>query len=280
MTGRTARTRTGKVIERRPASEEGSRRFSIPGVTRERVFLVLSPVAVLLIWELFSRSGVLDIRIFSAPTRVAVILYEMAIEGELFTTIGATFVRFLIGTTLGVVPGLILGLIIGLFRTPRAVVNPLVALTYPLPRIALFPLVLLIFGLNETSYRIMVALAPFFAMLISTDAGVRDIPPIYLRVGQSFNTSNVDQYRLVVLPAALPTIYGGFRLAVGMGLFGVMAVEFLSADSGIGFLIWHSWQILDLAASMAGLVMAGALGYAVYQVLDIMERRLIPWAQN
>jgi NitT/TauT family transport system permease protein len=168
----------------------------------------------------------------------------------------------------------------GLFRTPRAIVNPLVSAIYPLPRIALFPLVLLLVGLNETSYLIMVALGPVFNMLITTVAAVQNVEPIYLRVARSFQISTWDLYRLVVLPAAMPILFSGFRLSLGLGLLGVVAVEFLNTNTGLGYMIWHSWQILSLGESMAGLVTAGLIGFLLFLVVDWLEKRLLPWAQR
>ncbi len=155
-------------------------------MSRERLFAFISPLSLLLLWELTSRTGVLDQRIFSRPTSVAVLMWIMLTNEQLARDTGATLARLFVGTVIGTLPGLVLGLIIGLFRTPRAVVNPLISVTYGLPRVALFPLVLLIVGLNEASNVIMVALGPFFTMVIGTAAAVQNVDPIYLKVARSF----------------------------------------------------------------------------------------------
>jgi NitT/TauT family transport system permease protein len=165
----------------------------------------------------------------------------------------------------------------GLFRTPRAILSPLVNAIYPLPRVALFPLVLLVVGLNETSYVLMVAIGPFFQMLISSMAAVMNIEPVYFKVARSFGVNTRDLYTQVVLPAALPIIFSAFRLSLGLGFLGVVAVEFLSTNNGLGYLIWHSWQILSLGQSMVGLVTVGLLGYVAFLLLDQLERRALPW---
>src|SRR5262249_55604107 len=159
--------------------------------------------------------------------------------GQLPRSTGITLSRFALGTIVGVVPGLVLGLVMGLSRNLRAVLYPLVAAIYPLPRIAMFPLVLLVVGLNEASNVIMVALGPFFTMLITTMAAVVNIEPIYLKVARSFKARGRDLYLGVVFPAALPIIFGGLRLSLGLALFGVVAVEFLNTNNGIGYEIWH-----------------------------------------
>lgn len=254
--------------------QEGLRR----GLTLEQLFMIVSPLALLVAWEILSRARVLDPRVFSRPTAVLALIAEMLIDGELVGHTARTLWRLALGMVVGVLPGLFLGLTMGLFRTPRAILNPLVAATYPLPRIALFPLVLMVVGLNETSNILMVALGPFFTMLIGTMAGVLNVDPIYLRVAKSFKVNIRDLYLLVVVPAALPIILSSLRLSLGLGLLGVVAVEFLTTEDGLGYLIWHSWQILSFPRSMVGLVTAGILGFVLFLMLDLIEKAAIPWA--
>jgi NitT/TauT family transport system permease protein len=234
----------------------------------------------LALWEVLSRLGILDRRIFSSPSGVAVLAWQMALDGTLWTNLSATLARFSVGAVLGIVPGVLLGLTMGLFRWPRAIINPLVAAIYPLPRIALFPLVLLLVGLNEGSNIVMIALQPFFYMLIGTMAAVINVDPIYLRVAKSFKVGTRDLYFLVMFPAALPMIVSSLRLALGGALLVTVTVEALVAQSGIGYMIWHSWAVLSLGQAMVGLVIAGILGFCMIQGLDLIEKRLVPWSGN
>jgi ABC-type nitrate/sulfonate/bicarbonate transport system permease component len=246
--------------------------------SREQVFAVVSPLTLLVLWQVLSNVRVLDPRIFSSPTAVAAIMWQLIQNGELLHHLRATVLRLIAGTLVGVVPGLVIGLIIGLFRWPRAIITPLVSAIYGLPRVALFPLVLLIVGLNETSNVIMVALGPFFTMVIGVAAGVQSVDPIYLKVARSFNVSTRDLYLKVVIPASLPIILSLLRLSLGLAILGVVAVEFLATNDGLGYLIWHSWQILSLGQSMTGLVTTGVLAYAMFVALDQVEKRALPWS--
>lgn len=273
----TAVARPDHVIRRTPehaASQRQRRRW----LSKERVFAVLTPVAVVVVWEVASRVGWLDERIYSSPVGVVETSWELIGDGTLPSAVGTTLRRFFIGTSLGVIPGLMLGLTMGVSRITQAALNPIVKVVYSLPRVALFPLVLLTFGVNERSNYLMVALGPFFAMVIAAMAAVQNVDPIYLRVARSFNVNRFEMQTQVVLPAAAPGILAGLRIAIGLGLLGVVAVEFLVTQSGIGYLIWRSWQILSLGQSMAGLVAAGLLGFVLLQVVDAVERRLLPWA--
>lgn len=249
-------------------------------MNRERTFAIVTPVVVLVGWELLSRTGVLDPRIYSSPTGVVATGWELIREGTLIGATGTTLLRFVLGTAVGIVPGLVLGLMMGVSPGLRAALNPLVKIVYPLPRVALFPLVLLMFGVNERSNLIMVAIGPFFAVLITTMAAVQNVDPVYFKVARSFDVRGSRLYTDVVLPAALPNIIGGLRVAIGLGLLGVVAVEFLVSQSGLGYLIWRSWQILSLGQSMTGLVTAGLLGWGLFWLLDRAEKRLLPWTEQ
>jgi NitT/TauT family transport system permease protein len=247
------------------------------GLKLEHLAAVISPLSLLVAWQLLSDQRVLDPRIFSSPTAVLQLGAHLTTDGELPANIVVTLVRMLIGAAAGIIPGLLLGLIMGLFRIPRAFLHPLVSAILPLPRIALFPLVLLVVGLNERSNVIMVALGPFFQMVIGTMAGVINVDPIYLRVARSFNISTTGLYRYVIFPAALPIIFSAIRLSLAVSFLGVVAVEFLQSSNGLGYVIWHSWQILSLGESMVGLVAAGVIGYAMFLGLDWVEKRSLPW---
>src|SRR5579872_4189477 len=132
---------------------------------RSVAFSFISPLTLLLVWEIGSRTGLFDRRVLPPPSAVLALLWEMARGGMLWPHVEYTLARFVAGTILGVVPGVLLGLTMGIFPWCRAVLQPIIAILYPLPRIALFPLLLIIVGLNETSNVLMVALGPFFTMV-------------------------------------------------------------------------------------------------------------------
>jgi ABC-type nitrate/sulfonate/bicarbonate transport system permease component len=236
-----------------------------------------SPIAFLALWELLAQTNVVDRRIVAPPTTIAATLAVMIAHEGFLIHVGFTLMRFLLGLVLGVVPGTLIGLTMGLFRWPRALFEPLVAMLYPLPHIALFPIILILVGLNEQSNLLMVALGPFFTMIIVSMTAVRNIEPIYLDVAQSFDTDVRDLYRRIVFPAVLPAIAGGFRICVGLALVSAIAVEFLVADNGIGHVIWNSWQTLSLSRSVAGLAVTGIIGFVSFGLLARVERRIIPW---
>jgi NitT/TauT family transport system permease protein len=165
----------------------------------------------------------------------------------------------------------------GLSRPLRSALNPLVAATYPIPKSAVFPLLLLIFGLGEASKVAMVALGIFYPVLINTVTGVSNISPIYLDVGHNFGAGRWQIFRTIAMPGALPSIMAGIKLGVGMGLILIVIAELTGANSGIGYMIWNAWQVLSVETMYVGLLLIAVLGFVFTIILDEIEVRLLPW---
>lgn len=262
------------------AGERGPGMVRVPrSGTAERLAAVLSPAALLAIWEIAARLGLIDARILPPPSTVALTIVDLFARGALLRDIQDTLFRFLLGMALGVVPGVFVGLTMGLFRWVGIVLNPIVAALYNVPRIALFPLVLIFVGLNESSNILMIALAPFFTMLITAMGAVMNVEQVYRDVAKNFNAGPRHLYFMVTLPAIAPELMSGLRISAGLGLLSTITVEFLVGDSGVGRLIWNSWTVLSLKQSMAGMIVASAIGYVFYIALGLVERVLIPWRQ-
>jgi len=182
-----------------------------------------------------------------------------------------------VGFVLGAIPGVLLGIVMGLSAPIRAFLQPAIASIYPIPKIALFPLVMLIFGLGEPSKWVIVAVAVFFQVLMSTLAGVVNIDRIYLDVAADFRASRWQAYRTIALPAALPYIFTGFQLGLGMSLIVVVIAENFGTEYGLGYVIWHSWQIFEVRDMYVSLILVALLGYLSQLGLARLERVLIPW---
>lgn len=239
----------------------------------------IAMVALLLVaWQLASRTGVLDARVVSSPTAIV----DAILVNRVMLWDGAadTFVRLIVGLVLGVIPGIAIGLTMGMFRWPRALLSGVVAILFMVPRIALFPIVLILVGINETSNVIMVALGPLFIMIINAQTAAQNIDRIYLDVAKSFETPKRDLYRYVLLPATLPVILAGIRVALGFALLAVIAVEFLVGESGLGYIIWQAWNTLSLELSIAGMIVATIMGAILYVIVGAVERRMVPWSSD
>jgi len=244
---------------------------------RERLIGLASPVLLLLLWEGFARLGWIDQRFFPAPSSIIAALVHLSRSGELWANLSASLVRLFWGALLGGVPALALGLAMGLYRPVRAIVDPLVAATYPIPKSAILPLVLLVFGLGEASKVVMVALGVFYPMIINTTAGVLEIDRIYLDVGRNFGAGRWQTFRTIALPGAAPLIMAGMKLGAGLGLILIAIAEMIGAQSGIGYMIWNAWQLMAVDTMFVGLVVIALFGFLFTWALDELERWLLPW---
>ena len=257
--------------------DEPARARRGPVLDRERWLSILSPIALLLVWELLVRAGLLDPRFFPPPSRVAVRFAAMVADGTLAQHLGISLLRVILGFAAGAIPAVVIGLTMGLFPVVRAVLEPIVAAIYPIPKIALLPLLLMIFGVGETFKVVTIALGCFTLVLVNTVAGVVNIERIYVDVARNFGASRLDFYRTVAWPGALPMIFAGLKLGMGVSLLLIVAAEMIGARSGLGYLIWNSYQVWDMAAMYIGLVLMSFFGYVFTMALNELERLVLPW---
>lgn len=245
--------------------------------SRDRLIGLISPAVLLLLWEGLVQFGVIDRRFFPAPSTIAATFVQLARSGELWANLAASLQRLGWGYLVGGVPALLLGLAMGLYRPVRAIVDPLVAATYPIPKSAILPLMLLVFGLGEGSKIAMVALGVFYPLLINTTAGVLEIDRIHLDVGRNFGATGWQTFRTIALPGAAPLIMAGVKLGVGLGLILIAVAEMVGAQNGIGYMIWNAWQLMSVDTMFVGLIVIAVLGFAFTWALDELERWLLPW---
>jgi ABC-type nitrate/sulfonate/bicarbonate transport system permease component len=247
-------------------------------ITRSSAFrATASPVIMLVLWEALVRTGLLDARFFPAPSAVLQELWAMLASGELLVHMGYTLSRVAVGFVLGAIPAVLLGIAMGLSPVLRAFLQPAIASIYPIPKVALFPLAMLIFGLGEASKWAIVAVAVFFQILLSTLAGVVNIERVYLDVAADFRASRWQAYRTIALPGAMPFIFTGFQLGIGMALIVVVIAENFGTEYGLGYIVWHSWQIFEVRDMYVGLIMIALVGYASQLLMQQLERWLVPW---
>ncbi len=238
---------------------------------------ILSPVGLLLIWEVLSRSGILDARFVPPPSVILKTLYVLTRTGELPYHVGISVQRILLGFLLGAVPAVALGLLMGLNRAARAVLMPIVSAIYPIPKIAIYPLVIFYLGLGEASKVSIVAVSIFFLVLLNAMAGVLGLDRAYFNIARAYGAGPIGIFTTVAWPGAMPAIFTGLKLGMGFALIVIVGAELLGSDAGIGFLIWRSYQIFAVDAMFAGLLVTALLGWLATIALDWVEHRAIPW---
>jgi ABC-type nitrate/sulfonate/bicarbonate transport system permease component len=244
---------------------------------RDRIISVASPLGLLLAWEAAAWASLIDVRFFPAPSSIIGTLVDMAKAGELVENVVITLRRIALGFVLGGVPAIVIGIAMGLWRPIRALVDPLIAATYPIPKSSLMPLILLICGLGEMSKIVMVAIGVFYPMAINATAGVLQINPIYLDVGKSYRASRWDTFRTIALPGALPFIMTGVKLGAGLALILIAVAEMVGAKSGIGYMIWSAWETFAVKKMYVGLLVVAVIGFVISLVLNEVERLVIRW---
>lgn len=259
-----------RAIERNRRKEKGLR-------ARDVSLAVLTPVVLLLVWEIAARTGLVDARLFTPPSQIAAQGWEMTVSGELWKHIAATGTRLLIGFTCGAAAGILVGLLMGVSRPLRAALGPTFTALYALPKIAILPLLLLIFGLTETPKILSVAISVFFVIQINTLAGIIQIDDRILEAARAYKATGTKLFRHVLLPGAMPSVMTGLRVAAGMSVIVITAVEFVASNDGLGYLIWNSWQLFQPSKMYVGLIVVSVLGALVTGLIILLERALIPW---
>jgi len=242
-----------------------------------RALTLLSPIGFLALWEGLSRAGVLDARFVPSPSTVLHTLAAMIRTGELPYHLAVSLRRILLGFLLGAVPAVVAGLAMGLSRPVRALLMPLVSAIYPIPKIAIYPLIIFYLGLGEASKVSIVALSIFFLVLLNAMAGVLALDPTYFKIARAYGADRRGVFITVAFPGALPQIFTGLKLGMGFALIVIVGAELLGSDAGIGYLIWRAYQIFAVDAMFAGLLVTAVLGWAATTVLDWLEQRLLPW---
>ncbi len=242
-----------------------------------RLLRVFSPLSLIALWEILARVGYVDARFFPSPSGILSVAERMLETGELLAHTAISVKRILIGFVIGAVPGILIGIAMGLWAPVRALIEPLIDATFPIPKIAVLPLFIMIFGLGEESKYAIIATAVIYLVLINTASGVRNIDKIYLDVGKNFHAGRLLVFTDIALPGALPMILAGLKLGMGVALLVIVSAEFVGAKSGIGFLIWTSWQVFEVEKMYVGLVVSALLGLITAVFLNWLERRLVPW---
>ncbi|SDO21367.1 NitT/TauT family transport system permease protein [Cryobacterium flavum] len=247
---------------------------------RDLGLAILTPIVLLGLWELAAATGVLDARLFSPPSAIGERGAEMVADGSLFVHIWATVGRLAFGFIAGSILGVFAGLIMGVVRPIRAALSPTFTALYALPKIAILPLLLLIFGLTETPKILAVAISVFFVVQINTLAGIMQIDARILESARAYKATGIRLFVNVLLPAAAPAIMTGLRVAAGMSVIVVTAVEFVASNNGLGYLIWNSWQLFQPATMFVGLIVVSVIGALVTGLIIVLERVLLPWRNS
>lgn len=245
---------------------------------REVALAFVAPVVFFAFWQVASTRGWADPRFFPAPTTIWSTALDLIEKGDLQEALWVSSRRALWGFGLGVASGTACGFLLGLSRTWRAALEPFLSACYTIPKLALLPLLLLVFGLGESPKIILIAITVFFFMWIATMAAVMEVPGTYREAGTSLGANRRQMLRHIIVPAVLPQVFVAMRVSAGVSILVMVGAEFVQGSDGIGFLIWHSWSLFIARRMYVGIVAVALLGYLVGEVVKWIGRLATPWA--
>jgi len=229
----------------------------------------------LALWELAAAN--VDPVLFTSPSKVAVAAYRMVLSGELWTYLRPSLVVLAIGLAIAVVLGIGIGLLLARFWVLDVALNVYITFLYSIPSVALVPLIVLWAGFETTAKVIILFLFAFFPMVINTYQGVKSVDPQLIEVGRAFRCSERQLWANIILPAALPFIVTGLRLALGRGLIGMVLADLYTAISGIGYLIVRTASTYQVDKMFVPIVTLGLLGVTLTALLRLAEKYVAPW---
>ncbi|MHC3473648.1 ABC transporter permease [Streptomyces sp. 7R007] len=275
----TLAPRPGPVLVRRPGPEELH-----PARTHRRrraleLFLAAAvPLALVLLWQLAAARGWIDDRVYPAPSTILSDGWDRAAAGDLWPDVRATLQRVLAGYAIGTAAGYALGLLMGSLPLVRAALEPTLDALYVVPKLALLPVFLNMFGLGEGPQVALVATTVFFFVWISTMAAVVAVPAGHRDAGRVFGASPWQMFRHVLLPASLPAVLVGARIAAGVAVLVIVASEQIAAANGLGHLIFDSRALFQNDVMFVGIVCVALLGVLFSELVRVAGRLLTPWA--
>jgi len=240
---------------------------------RERLLPALLPLALLIAWELASHLGWISNRVLPEPLAVARAFWQLALSGEMAQHVATSSWRALSGFAIGGSLALALGLLTGSLRRAEALLDSTLQMLRNIPPLALIPLVILWFGIDETAKLFLVSLGVFFPIYINTFHGIRSVDPGLIEMARSYGVSGWALYRHVILPGALPAILVGVRFSLGLMWVVLIVAETVSAQSGIGYMTMNAREFLQTDVVLVGILLYAALG----KLADLAAKGLEHW---
>ena len=247
----------------------------VPGTSRYAGWIALA--AMLALWQIAGSTGLVNPLFLPTPLAIARAIEQLALSGALWHPRSYSLMRIGVGWILGTIAGIAVGFSIGLFSHARSVGITFISALFPIPKIALLPLLILWLGIGEQPKIATIALGVFFSTAISVYSGVDAVPRNLIRMAQSFNVPFATIVRKVIWPGALPAILAGFRITASVALLLVVSAEMIGAEYGIGAFVLQAGNLMQTDQLLAGVVILSLFGLAVGRLINWLETRLLHW---
>jgi sulfonate transport system permease protein len=236
----------------------------------KRLLPWLVPVLLLSVWQLASSQGWLSTRVLPAPSEVTKAAWNLSASGELSTHVKVSAARALAGLAIGGSLGLALGLLTGSVRFFEVLLDSSIQMVRNIPALALIPLVILWFGIDETAKLFLISVSVFFPIYLNTFHGIRNVDPGLIEMGRTYGLSRWQLYRQIILPGALSSILVGLRFSLGLMWVILIVAETISAQAGIGYLTMNAREFLQTDVVLVGILLYALLG----KLADVFARGL------
>jgi len=237
-------------------------------------------IAILVAWEICSRTRLVDPLFFPAPTTLVATFATLTLNGTIGHQVAITLQRTAVGFAVGVICGAAASAFLSLSATLRRASEPLIAGLYSTPRLTLLPMVMLLFGVNNFARIVLVALGTALLMMIQTSDAIRAVNRDYVDLAMNYGAGRWMVIRKVYLPSCLPQIFTALRLSFSRALVLTISVELLNCDDGIGNMIWSAWQTFSIEKLYVSIALAGALGLTFQALFHRLETRFVPWKET
>lgn len=247
------------------------------GTTLYRLSWFVSPLAVLLVWALVANAGLFPAQLLVPPQHVWEAFIDLLGSGELREHLQNSLSRLAIGFTIGAGAGLLFGTAMALSKSVEAYCSPLFHTLRQIPSIALIPMFILLFGVEETFKILIVTKAAFFPVALATSEGVKGIPRSHFEVAEVYRLPLFSLLKDVAFPAAAPPIVTGLRISLSRAWMVLVAAELLAADTGLGQMIEMSRQMMHIDIVMVGVVVTGLIGFILDYGFRLLEKHLFRW---
>jgi len=246
------------------------------GIGRNSIGWVL-PVAIIAVWEAAARAGLIASNVLPAPTAVVEAFLRLLASGELLTNIGVSTARALSGFAIGGSIGFVLGLANGVSALSRGITDTTLQMIRNIPHLALIPLVILWFGIDEEAKLFLVALGVFFPIYVNTLLGIQSVDPQLIEMGRIYGMSRPQLFLRVILPGALPAIFVGLRYALGIMWLTLIVAETISASSGLGYMAMQAREFLLIDVVVLSILIYALLGKLADSFARLLERLSLQW---
>lgn len=241
---------------------------------------IIIPAILILVWQIASATGILNASVLPSPVKLLETTKEIIADGSFGKNIVVSLRRVFLGYLLGASLGIMLGIIIGLSRTADSFLTPFLEIMRPIPILAWVPILILWAGLGEKSKIITIAIGSFWSVLLNTTDGVRNVDRKYTEVAELFMKRKTDKIFLVMLPAAVPSIFTGLRVGIASAWLSVIGAEMVAASSGLGYFITYNREMMRPAKMYVGVITIGLIGWLINVFIRKLEKFLLRWNTN